>query len=46
VACLTKSAKNSESLGQLDGLYYDERSRGLREIYEIADRLFGNPEKS
>jgi hypothetical protein len=29
----------------IDGLYYDKRSRGLREIYQRLDRLFGNPEK-
>jgi hypothetical protein len=30
----------------IDGLYYDERSRWLREIYEITHRLFGTPEKN
>jgi hypothetical protein len=30
----------------IDGLYYDERSRYLREIYEMSHRLFGTPEKN
>jgi hypothetical protein len=29
----------------IDGLYYDERSRYLRESYETIYRLFTNPEK-
>jgi hypothetical protein len=29
----------------IDDLYYDERSRELRELYEIADRVFETPEK-
>jgi hypothetical protein len=29
----------------IDSIYYDERSRPLREIYEIADGFFGNPKK-
>jgi hypothetical protein len=29
----------------IDSIYYDERSRSLREIYEIADSFFGNPKK-
>jgi hypothetical protein len=32
--------------GTIDGLYYDERSRWLREIYEMSHRLFRTPEKN
>jgi hypothetical protein len=29
----------------IDDLYYDERSRELRELYEIAERILENPKK-
>jgi hypothetical protein len=41
--------KIGEELGipgsTIDDLYYDERSRELRELYEIADRIFETPKK-
>src|SRR5262245_36627819 len=41
--------KIGEELGMpgstIDDLYYDERSRELRELYKIADRVFETPEK-